>query len=109
MTKKKFVAMITEINIVDGSDGFWIDIDVSCQVCYDRVIFKTYIVVENKKVLLVDSHITNVLVMGDMKLKFTSRKFLILKDVMHSPKIRNNMVLGFLLNKAELTQFIGYI
>ena len=42
-----------------------------------------------------------------MELKFTSGKTLILKDVMHTPKIRKNLVYGFLLNKAEFEQVIG--
>ncbi|XP_073225731.1 uncharacterized protein [Cicer arietinum] len=72
-------------------------------VCYDRAMFKIYIVVEDKKVLLGDSHTTNVVGIGDVELIFTSRKTLILKNVMHTPEIRKNLVYGFLLNKAGFT------
>ena len=66
-------------------------------------MFKTYTNVENKKVLLGDSHTTTVAGTGDVELKFTSGKTLILKDVMHTPEIRKNLVSGFLLNKAGFT------
>nr|XP_004511139.1 uncharacterized protein LOC101506812 [Cicer arietinum] len=64
LTEEQFVAMITEINLVDN------------------------------KVLLGDSHTTNVAGIGDVELTFTSGKTLILKDVMHTPEIRKNLVSG---------------
>ena len=66
-------------------------------------MFKTYTNVENKKVLLGDSHTTTVAGTGDVELKFTSGKTLILKDVMHTSEMRKNMVSGFLLNKVGFT------
>ncbi|XP_073219448.1 uncharacterized protein [Cicer arietinum] len=106
LAEEQFIAMITEINLVGGSNGWWIDTGASRHVCYDRAMFKTYIAVEEKKVLLGDSLTTNVASIGDVELIFTSGKSLILKDVMHTPKIRKNMVSGLLLNKAEFTQSI---
>ncbi|XP_058727108.1 uncharacterized protein LOC131598537 [Vicia villosa] len=100
MTDEPFVAMITEVNMVGRSDGWWIDTGASRHVCYDRAMFKTYTIAEDKKVLLGDAHTTNVAGIGDVELKFTSGKTLILKDVMHVPEIRKNLVSGFLLNKA---------
>ena len=72
-------------------------------------MFKTYKAVDDKKVLLGDAHTTTVAGIGDVELKFTSGKTLILKDVMHTPEIRKNLVSGFLLNKAGFTQTIGGI
>ncbi|XP_073224912.1 uncharacterized protein [Cicer arietinum] len=60
LTEEQFIAMITEINLVGGSNGWWIDTGASRHVCYDRDMFKTYIVAEDKKVLLGDSHTINV-------------------------------------------------
>ena len=57
--------------------------------------------------LLGDSHTTEVGGIGDVELKFTSGKTLILKDVMHTPKIRKNLVSGFLLNKVGFEQVMG--
>ncbi|XP_073224880.1 uncharacterized protein [Cicer arietinum] len=103
LTEEQFVAMITEINLVGGSDGWWIDTGASHHVCYDHAMFKTYTAAEDKKVLLGDSHTTNVADIGDVELIFTSGKTLILKDVMHTPEIRKNLVSGFRLNKAGFT------
>jgi len=48
--------------------------------------------------LLADSHTTTVAGIGDVELKFTSGKNLILKDVMHTPEMRKNLASDFLLN-----------
>ena len=42
----------------------------------------------------------NVAGIVDMELNFTFKKTLILKNVMQVPKIRKNIVSGFLLNKT---------
>lgn len=39
--------------------------------------------------------------------KSTSKKTLILKDVMHTPEIAKNLISGFLLNKVGFSQSIG--
>uniref|UniRef100_A0A803QCD0 Uncharacterized protein n=1 Tax=Cannabis sativa TaxID=3483 RepID=A0A803QCD0_CANSA len=36
-----FTAMISEINIIGGSERWWVAIDASCHICYDRTMFKT--------------------------------------------------------------------
>ncbi|MCI94275.1 putative gag-pol polyprotein, partial [Trifolium medium] len=51
-----------------------------------------------------NAHTFNVAGIGDVELKFTSGKTLILKDVMHAPDMRKNLVSGFLLNKAGFSQ-----
>ncbi|KAK2429298.1 putative mitochondrial protein [Trifolium repens] len=105
--EQTYVAMVTEVNLVGGTDGWWLDTGASRHVCYDRAMFKSYTRAEDKKVLLGDSHTTNVAGIGDVELNFTSGKTLILKDVMHTPEIRKNLVSGYLLNKAGFTQSIG--
>ena len=82
------------------------DTCVSRCVYYDRVMFKTYTNIKDKKVLLGDGHTTNVSGIVDMELNFTFRKTLILKNVMHVPKVRKNIISDFLLNKAEFSQSI---
>ena len=42
LTNGQFIAMVIEINMVDESDGWWINTGVSRCVCYDRVMFKIY-------------------------------------------------------------------
>lgn len=55
---EKFIALITNINMIGEYDGCWIDIDSSHHVCYDCAMFKTY---TNKKVLLGVPHTTNII------------------------------------------------
>jgi len=105
--EQPYTAMITEINIVGGYDGWWTDTSASRHVCFDCAMFKTYTTAEDQKVLLGDSHTTEVSGIGDVELKFTSGKTLILKDVMHTPRIRKNLVYGFLLNKVGFEQVIA--
>ena len=57
--------------------------------------------------LLGDGQTTNVAGIVDIELNFTFKKTLILRNVMHVPKIRKNIVSGFLLNKTGFSQSIG--
>lgn len=107
LTEDQLIAMISEINGVGGSEGWWIDTGATRHVCYDRSLFKSYYVAENQNVLLGDSHTTIVAGTGEVELKFTSGKTVVLKDVMHTPEMRKNLVSGYLLNKAGFTQTIG--
>ncbi|XP_077237161.1 uncharacterized protein LOC143878811 [Tasmannia lanceolata] len=71
--EEPLVAMITEVNIVGGSEGWWVDTGASRHVCLDRKWFKTYAHADNeKKVLLGDSHTIKVLGVGDVELNFAS-------------------------------------
>ncbi|XP_062080111.1 3-hydroxy-3-methylglutaryl-coenzyme A reductase 2-like [Humulus lupulus] len=82
-------------------DGWWVDTGASHHVCYDHAMFKTYTAADDKKVLLGDSHTTIVAGIGNMELKFTSGKTLLLKDVMHTPEMRKNMVLPTLSSEED--------
>ncbi|XP_077222219.1 uncharacterized protein LOC143856067 [Tasmannia lanceolata] len=107
VTEEPLVAMITEVNIIGGSEGWWVDSGASCHVCFDMKWFNTYAPVDNeKKVLLGDSHTTKVLGVGNVELCFTSGQKVMLKDVLHTPDMRKNLVSGFLLKKAGFKQTI---
>jgi hypothetical protein len=54
-----------------------------------------------------NAHTSEVAGIGDIEINFTSGKTLILKDVMHVPDMKKNLVSGFLLNKAGFSQTIG--
>ena len=92
--------MISKVNLVDRSERWWVDTGAFSHVCYDKAILKSYSNDVDKKMLLGDSHYIVVADIGEVELKFTSGKSFILKDVLHIPKIRNNLVFGYLLNKA---------
>ncbi|KAI9187208.1 hypothetical protein LWI28_025537 [Acer negundo] len=83
--------MISEVNLVDGSEGWWVDTGASCQVYYDRAMFKSYSNVGDKMVLLDDTHSTIVAGSGKVELNLTHRKTVILKDVLHTPETRKNL------------------
>jgi hypothetical protein len=88
VTEEPLVAMITEINILNGLGGWWIDSGATRHVCHDKAWFKTYSIFEDKKkIMLGDSHTTDVLGTGEVLLKFTSRRELVLKDRVKLEKI----------------------
>ena len=105
--EEPLMAMITEINIISGSEGWWEDFGAARHICYDRSCFKTYSEEKDMKVMLGDSHTTKVAGIGNVELKFTSGRTLLLKDVLHTPEMRKNLVSSFLLNKAGFVQNIG--
>ena len=87
--------------MISGSEGWWADSGASHHVCYDRPVLKIYSESDDeKKVLLGDSHATKVLGTGNVELKFTSERIVILKDAPHTPEMRKNIVSGYLLNKT---------
>lgn len=57
--------------------------------------------------MLGDSHSSIVAGSGVVELKFTLGKIPILKEELHTPETRKNLVSGYLLNKADFTQIIG--
>ena len=54
--------------------------------------------------LLGDSHSTGVAGTGEVELKFTSGKTVILRDVLHTQEMRKNLVSGHLFNKVGYTR-----
>ena len=70
-------------------------------------MFKTYSEEKDMKVMLGDSHTTKVAGIGNVDLKFTFGRTLLLKDVLHTPEMRKNLVSSFLLNKVGFVQNIG--
>lgn len=83
------------------------DTSASCHICYGRGLFKCCSEAEDRRVLLGDSHSTHITGVGEVELKFISGKTVILKEVLHVPEIRKNLVFRYLINKVGFTQTIG--
>ncbi|MCI48203.1 hypothetical protein A2U01_0069446 [Trifolium medium] len=56
-----------------------------------------------------NTHTSDVAGVGEVELNFISGKTLILKEVLHVTEMKNNLVSGFLLNKAGFSQTIGAV
>ncbi|TYJ96278.1 retrovirus-related pol polyprotein from transposon tnt 1-94 [Cucumis melo var. makuwa] len=69
------------------NEGWWLDIGASHHVCHDLSLFRKYNEVKDKNILLGDHHTTKVVDIGEVEMKFTSSKALVLKEVLHTSKI----------------------
>lgn len=87
--------------MVDHNDGGQILVSLTMSVPTMIVICSNH----NIEVLE-DSHTTTAAETGNVKLKFTFRKTKLMKDVMHTLKMKKNLKSGSLLNKACFTQTV---
>ena len=96
----KFIAVISEINVLEDAGDWWIDSGATRHVCNNKKFFTEYDSVEDGTVLYMgNSSTAAVKGKGKVDLEFTSGKTLTLTDVYHVPEVRKNLVSGSLLNK----------
>ncbi|GJS17923.1 hypothetical protein Tco_0412395 [Tanacetum coccineum] len=78
--------------------SWWVDSGATRHVCNDQTMFKTY--EPSISMLYMGNHSTEqVKGKGKIDLVFTSGNTLTLKDLLHVPDVRKNLVSGSLLNK----------
>nr|GEV95900.1 retrotransposon protein, putative, Ty1-copia subclass [Tanacetum cinerariifolium] len=93
-----FVAMISEAFSLEEEKSWWVDSGATRHVCNDQTMFKTY--EPSDSMLYMGNHSTaQVKGNGKIDLMFTSGNTLTLKNVLHVPDVRKNLVSGSLLNK----------
>lgn len=96
------IGMIQEMHMVSVtvSSDWWYDSGATSHVCNNKALFKAYKESrEGHEVMMGDQHTSKVLGIGTVELEFTSGKKVTLKDVLHVPRIRKNLVSGFKLCK----------
>ncbi|XP_073130327.1 uncharacterized protein [Henckelia pumila] len=97
-------AVICETNMVDDPRGWWIDTGSTSHVCAEKDMYSTYATVGDRKLFMENSATSEVVGVGNVVLKMTSGKEVTLKNVLHVPDIRKNLVSGSLLSKAGFSK-----
>lgn len=96
ITKESVV--VSEVNMMDNPKEWFVDTGATCHVCFEKSAFSTYVPTDGNKLLHMGNKATsNVAGVGSVMLKLTSGKELKLKDVLHVPDIRKNLISGSLL------------
>ncbi|KAJ4969735.1 hypothetical protein NE237_002834 [Protea cynaroides] len=100
------IGMITELNMTAATKTFdwWYDSNATVHVCNDKSQFKTFEkVIEGYEVMMKNNDTTKVLYKGTIEISFTSKKKLVLVNVLFVPEIRKNLVSSNLLCKKGIT------
>ncbi|CAH9085726.1 unnamed protein product, partial [Cuscuta epithymum] len=98
--KEKFVAVITEANMVEDDGSWFIDSGTTKHVCKDRSMFTSYEALQDGSVMYMGNSSTVMIKgVGQVDLEFTSGKMLSITNVYRVPDVRKNLVSVALLNK----------
>ena len=76
------------------SPEWWMDSGANIHVCADVSLFTSYQAGRTRALLMENSSHAHVLGAGTVVLRFTSRKTVLLKNVLHVPSIKKNLVSG---------------
>ena len=106
VSNTNLVAMISEINVLEDDNAWWIDSGATKHVCKDRSLFKSYKAMDDGSVLYMGNSSTAIVKgKGNVQLEFTFGKTLTLTDIYHVPQVRKNLVSGSLFNKFGFKLF----
>ena len=100
MDKSNFSAVISECNLVQNPNQWWVDTGATRHVCSEKSMFSTYQKFDQKERIYMGNSVVSMIEgSGAVILKFTSKKTVKLNDVLHVPDIRKNLISGAVLSK----------
>ncbi|KAK4397831.1 hypothetical protein Sango_1258600 [Sesamum angolense] len=95
--------MAATVKLID----WWYDFEAIVYVCNDKNQFKYYEdIAEGQQVLMDNANTTIVIGKGNVEVRFTSGKKLLLTNVLHVPDIRKNLVSASMFSKKGLKTVI---
>lgn len=95
--------VVDEVNLVGGATEWVVDTRATRHIATSRDLFLDYQDIDSgDQVFLGDARATRVIEKGKVLLKLTSGKKLELRNMLHVPTIRRNLISGALLNKANI-------
>nr|GMC48077.1 Retrovirus-related Pol polyprotein from transposon TNT 1-94 [Ipomoea batatas] len=98
---ENFIAMISEVYVMQTDDSWWVDTGATRHVCKDMNLYKSYKNLEDGPSLYMgNDSMVKVKGIGQVELLLTSGKKLTLTDVYHAPDVRKNLISGIVLNKC---------
>ena len=93
-------AVVTEANLVGNPREWWVETGATRHICADNKIFSMYQKVDGGDHLTMGNSSTfQVVGQGTLVLKMTFRTKLTLKNILHVPDTRKNLVSGSLRSK----------
>ncbi|XP_073222466.1 uncharacterized protein [Cicer arietinum] len=87
-TKDNLVAVISELNMIEDVESWWIDSGATRHVCKNKELFKTIDEEDGSILYMGNASIVQVKGKGTVEIEFTSGKVLTLKDVFYVPDVR---------------------
>ena len=90
-------AVVNRVLHVDNPREWFVDTGATVHVCSNRNVFTSYRVVDGRKLHMGNQALSDVADIENVVLRLMSGKDLTLKDVLHVPDIRKNLVSGSLL------------
>jgi hypothetical protein len=93
--------------MADSSSEWWIDTGTTRHICADRSCFFSLQTAAGGSVLMGNGAATTVRGVGQVSLKLTSVKILVLKDVLYVPTVTRNLLSGSMLCRQGIILICG--
>lgn len=86
------IVMILHIFHVENDFDWWIDIGATCHICYNCNLFNNYELMDGLKVLIRNQVRKLILSREKVLLRISSKRTVLLTDVLHVLAIQNNLI-----------------